>query len=413
MRLPRRATSPHAATIAGARKRVKPSWLYGLREQSRYVVAPDEGFVMLSKPRRGGRRHAQFFLCILHVEGRHVMADLSDLAAQIVKTTRVVSDAKQAVAGKPVSVSVIPGFSPSVPSPMTLTGTLTGTLTPVITAVTITVEYTVADKAGAPVAAGTFSTNPPLPATGGHPLDVDFLLRPPVGDDVERTASIEYVIEVDVTVDVDGHVASTKNAPLEPLKVPVSIPAIGIPAVLVLAQHDMSDARYPGDVLCMVRSASPLRSLDKVVRTLNDVAETVSSLKDILGLVAVANPVEGIDLILNAFRNASIVYFSVGGAPDFNEFGGWDTLGFGGFDDEASSALMFGAAGTRARVWSSEDFKDSDWHEHSTFEVTDIGVANGLPAVGFGLFRNDDFGDWDTDPGDSMHDEIESARFIS
>jgi hypothetical protein len=323
----------------------------------------------------------------------------------------VVSDAKQAVAGTPVSVSVIPGFNPSDPSSLTLTGTLTGTLTPVITAMKFTVEYTVTDKAGTAVAAGDFSTNPPLAATG-QPLDVEFLLRPPVGEDIGRTPAIDYVIQIDVIVDIDGHVASTKDPPLKPFKVPVSIPPIGIPSVLVLAKHSFTDSDYPGDVLCMVRSASPLRSLDRVVQTLNDVANTIQTVKDIVGLAGVLNPVSGIDLILDAFQKAPIVYFAVGGAPDFNEFGGWDLLGFGGFDDEASSALMLGPAGTQARVWSSEDFSDSDWHEHSTFTVPDIGTDNGLPAVGFGVFRNDSFGDWDTDAGDSMNDEIESARFL-
>lgn len=348
------------------------------------------------------------------------MADLSEFAQQIITLTRVASDAKQAKAGVPVTVSVVPGLSPSVPSAQqlsgsfagTLAGTLSGTLTPLITKVEIVVEYTVTDKAGNPVAASQFSTNPPLLAGQPHPMDVEFLLRPPIGEDIKRTPAIEYVIQVDVTVKLDGHSASTKNPPLKPIRIPVSVPAVGIPAVLVLAQHSLGTGDYPGDVLCMVRSASPLRTLDKVVETLNSVANTISTVKDIVGLVGVANPSEGIDLILNAFQKATIVYFAVGGAPDFNEFGGWDTLGFGGFDDEASSALMLGVTGTRARVWSSEDFKDSDWHEHSTFTVPDIGTVNGLPPVGFGVYRNDNFGDWDTDPGDSMHDEIESARFL-
>ena len=348
------------------------------------------------------------------------MADLSDLAKQILLLTRVASDAKEAAAGKTVSVSVLPGLSSTLPATQqlagsiagTLAGTIAGTLTPLITKIDIKVEYTVTNKAGTPVASGTFSTNPPLPAGQPHPFDVEFLLKPPIGEDIKRTPAIDYIIQVDVTVDIDGHSASTKNPPLTPFKIPVSIPAIGIPAVLVLAQHSLGSADYPGDVLCMVRSASPLRSLDKVVETLNTVSNTLSTVKDIVGLAGIANPLDGIDLILDAFQKASIVYFSVGGAPDFNEFGGWDTLGFGGFDDEASSALMLGVTGTQARVWSSEDFSDSDWHEHSTFTVPDIGVANGLPAVGFGIYRNDSFGDWDTDSGDSMNDEIESARFL-
>ena len=350
-----------------------------------------------------------------------VVGDLADLAQQIVALTRVTSDAKQAKPGLPVSLSVIPGLNPSIPATQELSGAIggalagpiTGTLTPLITKVEIHVEYTVLDEVGNAIAASNFTTNPPLPASGSHPLDVEFLLRPPIGEDIRRTPATKYVIQVDVTVRLDGNEASTKNPPLQPLRVPVAMPAIGIPALLVLAQHPVGNSGYPGDALCMVRSASPLRSLDKVVETLNSIAGTLDTLKTVLAVASIANPFEGIELILDVFQKAPIVYFAVGGAPDFNEFGGWDTLGFGGFDDEASSALMLGVTGVKARVWSSEDFDDGDWHEHSTFEVPDLGLQLGLPVpLGFGIYRNDSFGDWDTDAGDSMHDEIESARFL-
>jgi len=349
------------------------------------------------------------------------VGDLTDLARQIATTTRVVSDARQAAPGKPVSVAVIPGFNSSVPTGFNFMGTsavplgpvsaLAGKLTPLITKVEVTVEYTVNRDDGSS-AAGQFTANPPLPVGGSHPLEVEFLFRPPISEDIRRAPASRFVIQVDITVELDGVRVSTKDGSPPPIRLPVATPALGIPAVLVLAQHSFGTGDYPGEVLCMVRSASPLRSLDKVVETLNNVAETIQTVQDLLGLAGVLNPLDGIDLILDAFQKAPIVFFAVGGAPDFNEFGGWDTLGFGGFDDEASSALLLGPTGTRARVWSSEDFSDSDWHEHSTFEVPDIGLANGLPAVGFGLYRSDHFGDWDTDAGDSMQDEIESARFL-
>ena len=354
------------------------------------------------------------------IRGWH-MADLSDLATQIIGLTKVVSDAKEAIAGKPISVSVIPGFTPSIPSVQNLTGTLgsglagsiiqpiAAALTPLITAVQISVKYVVT-RDGMQVAATEFSTNPPLPSTGTHPLDIEFLLAPPIGEDIGRTKPAKYVIEVHIEVSLDGHSAGTGA---NPLKIPVLVPAIGIPAVLLLAQHTKSDPNFPGDVLCMVRPASPLVSLDKVVSTLNTLADTLSTVKDLLGLAGAVNPFDALDTMLNVVQRASVVYFAVGGAPDFNEFGGWDVLGFGGFDDEASSAFMIGATGTRARVWSSEDFSDSDWHEHSTFEVQDLGTTLGLPVqLGFGFFINESFGDWDTDAGDSMNDEIESARFL-
>ena len=345
------------------------------------------------------------------------MADLSDIARQVLNATRIVSDAGQVVPGRPVAVSVIPGISNTIPNAFTLAGTLAGTLSPIINGVQVTIEFLITDKNGGIIAGSDFSTVPPLvrplPPGQSDPLDLHVLLKPPIGEDIAYVPPFEYVINVHVTVSIDGITVSTKEPPLQPLKVPVVIPPIRIPSVLLLAQHSFGGTNYPGEVLCMVRPASPLRTLDLVVTTLNQIADILSLVKDVIGLAGVANPFTGINFILAALQDASVVYFAVGGAPDFNEFGGWDYIGFGGFDDEASSALMLGVTGTRARVWSSEDFSDSDWHEHSTFIVPDIGTENGLPAIGFGVYRNTSFGDWDTDSGDSMHDEIESARFLS
>ena len=237
------------------------------------------------------------------------MADLTDLATQIIGLTKIVSDAKQAVAGKPISVSVIPGYSPSLPSAFNLTGTLgsgalgnvlqplTGVLVPLITSVQITVKYVV-KRDGTPLTAAEFSTNPPLPSAGTHPLDVEFLLAPPIGEDIGRTKPANYVIEVHVDVTLDGHSAGTGS---NPLKIPISVPAIGIPAILLLAQHSKSDSDFPGQVLCMVRPASPLVSLDKVVSTLNTLADTLDTVKDLIGLVGALNPLEALDTISTSY----------------------------------------------------------------------------------------------------------------
>src|SRR5438105_137138 len=124
------------------------------------------------------------------------MGDLTDIAREIINTTRVITDAADAKPGKPVNINVVPGLSPQVPTNFNLSGTLggtvggalTGVLSALVNAVKIRVKYTIT-KGGAPVPASDFKTTPPLANATDfselNPLNVAFLLKPPIGDDTE------------------------------------------------------------------------------------------------------------------------------------------------------------------------------------------------------------------------------------
>lgn len=351
------------------------------------------------------------------------------IAKQIAETTRVITSGLPAKVGEPVRLTVLPGLNPGSPSSFELTGALGGTLSTLIKPVEVKVRYEVkkrviaADGTESVVDAGSgeFSTEPALDANTdvSHPFDVAFLFKPPIGEDVILTPAIDYEVVVKVHVKVEG-----VDSPVVPaLHVPISIPALKIPAVCILTQHSFDDSHFPGEVAVIVRATSPLRQLDQVVDTLNTLMETLQTLRTLLGITAGLADFTGVlQQAVNILNTAPLVWFSVGNVPVFNDYGGAWT-GWGGFDDEASAILLIGPTGAKMRVFSAEDFVDgneSAVHNHSTFEVQDvkakIPALSGLPSnLGIGFERVTTFvgRDWDTTSvGDEMNDEIESARWL-
>lgn len=355
------------------------------------------------------------------------MGDLTDIAREIIAATRVVSDAADASPGKPVSVSVLPGLSPQVPSNFNLSGTLggavggalTGVLSALVNSVRIRVKYTVL-RGGSPADASEFAATPPLDNptdfSEKNPLNVAFLLRPPVGDDTELVDPLDYEIVVDVSVDVEGHELHTGDpanampvGKLPSLTIPVSMPALGIPALLLLSRHssfNAYDGDDPGQLFVMVRASSPLRDLGTVISTVNKLMSTVKTLQGVLGWAAsFADFTGALSLVVTAVNTIPTVFFSLGNAHDLGDFGG--------FDDEASSSLLVGVAGTQVTLFSQEDFSKSTGgisdNEFAVFTAADIGAGLGI-TTGVGVDRRDSFGNWDTDT-DSMNDAAESVRF--
>jgi hypothetical protein len=348
------------------------------------------------------------------------MGDLADIAREIINATSIVTDAANASPGNPVNVSVIPGLSPQVPTDFNLTGTLGGTvggalsgvLNALVNSVKITVKYKV--TGGPP---GTnFVATPPLsadPATS-DPLNVAFLLKPPIAEDTTPGDTITYKITVDLTVDVEGHVVSTgpPSPPNPPsLEIPVVMPALGIPSVLLLSKH-AEFKPYDGDagqLVVMVKAASPLRELGSVLGTINKLMNTLKTLQDVLGWGAsFADFTGALTLAVTAINTVPTVFFSLGNAHDLGDFGG--------FDDEASSLLLIGIAGTQVTLFSQEDFNQDTGtlanDEHTVFSADDVGIPLGI-TTGVGVKNVPDFSGlkYDTDNDDDLNNSIESARF--
>ncbi|HVS21359.1 MAG TPA: hypothetical protein VHD88_05885 [Pyrinomonadaceae bacterium] len=356
------------------------------------------------------------------------MGDLTDIAREIINTTRVVTDAANASPGKPVNVTVLPGLSPQVPTNFNLTGTLGGTvggalsgvLSALVNSVKIKVKYSVT-KGGAAVSSSEFKVTPPLANPSDfselNSLNVAFLLKPPIGDDTELVDAFEYKIVVDLSVDVEGHEVHTGSPPNPPpigafpsIEIPVAMPALGIPALLLLSKHsnfNVYDGDNPGQLFVMVRGSSPLRELGTLVATINRLMSTIKTLQDVLGWgAAFADFTGALTLASTAINTIPTIFFSLGNAHDLGDFGG--------FDDEASSSLLIGTAGTQVTLYSQEDFDKEtgtiENDEHSVFTAADVGAGLGI-TTGVGVDKRTSFGDWDTDAGDGMNDSAESVRF--
>jgi hypothetical protein len=348
------------------------------------------------------------------------MGDLADIAREIIDATSIVTDAANASPGKPVNISVIPGLSPQVPTNFNLTGTLGGTvggalsgvLNALVNSVKITVKYKVA---GGPPGTN-FVATPPLSADPAisDPLNVAFLLKPPIAEDTTLGDTITYTITVDLTVNVEGHIIRT-GPPTPPnppsLEIPVVMPALGIPALLLLNKH--ADFKpYDGDagqLVVMVKAASPLRELGSALGTINKLMSTVKTLQSVLGWgTSFADFTGALTLAVTAINTVPTVFFSLGNARDLGDFGG--------FDDEASSLLLIGIAGTQVTLFSQEDFNQDTGtlanDEHTVFTADDVGAALGI-TTGVGIKKVPNFSGlkYDTDNDDDLNDSIESARF--
>ena len=321
------------------------------------------------------------------------MADLTDVASQILAATRVATDAANAKPGEPVNISVFPGFSPQVPTDFTLTGTvglvtgglgpIAGELAAVVSSVKVVVKYSVT-KDGAPTAA--YEATPPLvnDAAVSDPLNVAFLFRPPVGEDVSLTRSFQYVVEIAIKVEVeDGFIAETGAAPKPPpIRIPVDVPPLPFPTVLVVTKHSRSDWRFPGQTLVMLKAASPHRTLGDLVKTVRELTNYIDKLKAVLQWTPIPNPTQDISLVADIISAAPMVYLALNGARDFDDFGS--------FDDESSALLFVAPTGAKVTLYSKnkyeydpDDMGDAD-ETAATVTAQDIGSAFGV-QTGIGV----------------------------
>ncbi len=346
---------------------------------------------------------------------------MDDLAQQIIDLTRIVTDAPGLQPGKPVNINVLPGFSTALPSTTTLngvtlsgnlvgalagtlTGTLTGVLNTLVDPITLSVRFTV-KRNGVPVADTEFSAAPAINVAGSltDPFNVAFLLKPPLGEDTQQIDPLHYEIDVTVDVAIEG-LHATKT-----ITVPVDVPAIPIPALLILGKHanfapfDGDDA---GSALVMVRASSPLRELGTLVRTVNDLMSTLKTLQSVLDLAG--DFIDALGTLASVVSKVPTVFFSIGSCPDF------DANGID-FESEATSLLLIGVTGTQITLHSDEGYDQGGLDEEtSTFAVDEIMLPGNIPS-GVGIKKIDSFVGmhWDTDSGEDLNDSAASVRWSS
>ncbi|MGH9714885.1 MAG: hypothetical protein ACRD5M_16445 [Candidatus Acidiferrales bacterium] len=344
-------------------------------------------------------------------------ASFLDIANEISDATRVLSDAPDVRPGKPVHISVAPGFSPTLGGVINLAQTLTGgaigSLTGSITGallvdkVSFSVSYGVFQADGTtPVQATDFHRTPPAVAGVPDPLDVAFLLKPPVSENTVLTPPIQYHIIVTITVVVEGIPVSKS------IDVPVALPALQIPAIAVIGRHAMGGGppaaytipTYQGDdpnwLAIMVKAASPAANLGQVVSTINSLMEAIQDLQSVLDFTG--NFFSILKLVADGINKVPLVFIIVGNWKDMSDPGG--------FDEEASSLILLGVRGQQLTIYKDEDFdKGGLDEEYKQFTVDDTPFP-GSP-VGFLVVPNFDGIDYETDSGDSLNNSADSIRF--
>jgi hypothetical protein len=377
---------------------------------------------------------------------------MDNVAQQLIDLTRVVTDAAGAAPGKPVHIDVLPGFSTALPSTTTLNGvtfsgnivgtlagTLTGTLSGVLNTLVEPIQFSVrfavrkkkADAMGGGFEAATkgpgqdFIAAPDIGVGADtDALNLAFLLKPPVGEDTNATEPIHYAIDVTISVTVEGLSA------MKTITVPVDVPAVQIPALLILGKHahfKVYEHDEAGSLFVMVRASSPLRDLGTVVATLNRVTGLANTLKSILDFGSIF-----IDALGEAARligSVPTVYFSVGNAPDLNDNGL-------SFEEMASSLLLIGVHNgsavplvganvptqpgvTQVTLYNDEGFdKGGLDEEHTVFSVEEQIIDNppGPPIhTGVGVLRKPNFNadpvHWATEHDDDIDNGASSVRW--
>lgn len=344
---------------------------------------------------------------------------MDDLAQQIIDLTRVVTDAPGAKPGLPVNINVLPGFSTTLPGTTTLngvtlsgtlvgalagtlTGTITGVLNTLVDPITLSVRFVV-KRNGMQVADTEFSATPAINVAGSltDPFNVAFLLKPPLGEDTTLVPAIHYDIDVTIDIAVEGlHANKT-------ITVPVDVPAIPIPALLVLGKHTdfkVFDGDDAGSLLVMVRASSPLRELGTLVSTINQLMSTLQTLQGVLNLAG--DFIDALALLAKLVGTVPTVFFSIGSCPDFDDNGI-------NFESEASSLLLIGVAGTQVTLHSDEGYDQGGIDEEtSTFVVDEIMLPGNIPS-GVGVKKIGSFVGlkWDTDSGEDLNDSAASARW--
>ena len=245
--------------------------------------------------------------------------------------------------------------------------------------------------------------------TTPDPLSLTFLLRPPIGEDINvGMPALDYVIDINLCINVEG-VTLNKD-----IQIPVAVPAIPIPVMLVLGKHPNFGTGDDAWLFVMVQAGSPIKSLDQVIVTFNSLARVVRGLEALFSFAS--DFIDALSLAAKAISTIPSVFFHQGGfVSDMDDAAGSD------IDDEASAALIIGlgvgTVGTSPNVinvtltgqptavtfYSDTGFED----DHVTFTVTEL-----LPGSVLGIAEKLNFTGmhWDTS-SDTINDAIEGFRF--
>lgn len=186
----------------------------------------------------------------------------------------------------------------------------------------------------------------------------------------ELSAGIDLIsrrrIFCTVTVTVAGENESRSLGPIE-----ILMPKIQLPTVLVMTEHAVTGAGYPGAVLVAVPSQS-LLMLDQLTEKLREVQSVLSRLQTLTQVIGFGETIEQINRIVELVGNPSIripQFLKQDQVMDLwyvmREPGGFLGLGYKSWEDCISSFVMIGPPGRAVRFYNAKNF----WERLGAFEI--------------------------------------------
>ena len=167
-----------------------------------------------------------------------------------------------------------------------------------------------------------------------------------------------YLLNAKVRLSVSATQTQSEWIDLPP--VPLPVPVLEIPVVLAL----FSDANFTGHILACVPSNAALRDLQSMTKKLGDIQDELGPLRSVVSVAAWLTGLQSLldKLPVSPGATALVVANDRGQInldDQIMEKGGtfgWDT----DWEDQVSSMIMFGPAGTAAAFFSAPDWSDSE-----------------------------------------------------
>ncbi|MFF7534981.1 hypothetical protein ACFZB2_38745 [Streptomyces bobili] len=323
------------------------------------------------------------------------------LANQILAYTSVDANPKSPEPGERMTIETVPGILPFAPADVTGTANFpapfgpTGlTFNSLIKAIKFTVKYKVLVN-DAEYSQVKLEPLTPAVLPDSDPLKALLRVGPPLVAEHSAHTPLKVELAAVISVDVEGHTNQKE------VKFPLDIPAIPVPAMLVLTGNSK--------VFVMVRPGSKITDVTLAASQVNSALTALNNVKDLLNW---GEPVfklflDDLSDVLGMLSSGGPVGVAVEQAPNFDDFND--------FDDEADQMALIGPIGTEVRFYSGFDFNELVGGEDEVTRIrlnTDIG---GGVATGFGYARESGWQTtrmWDTDSEDEM-DDVESCRYVN
>jgi hypothetical protein len=289
--------------------------------------------------------------------------------------------------GVPTTLNGTVEVAPTGELQQSLLATVNGVLSTISDIVEFTVSYSVLDADGNPLEFGTDYT---LLNEAATPLSAGVLIRPPFIDDGLLANPGRFTIAVKIGIRVQLPAGGPHDDVDKIVEIPVVVPAVPVPAILVLA----ANPEFSGgdDRLALVlRQQSPHQTVSDVVNALNGLMDVLGGLHALLPIVPIA---DSLTVLTQLLATIPRVYVAFGDVPDLESYGDLRST--------HGAMLLFGLEGTQVRFYDDTSF--ADWRTDVTVPATQVASLS-IP-VGY-VYYPSLYDQWQTGDGNKSPESLE------